>query len=95
MTHSQTDTCLANPKSLCYTGSMLDQHLRRRPSTDATCAYGNVLRLPGSYRPRLKHKALNQCWPNMRPASQMLHHIRTTSRLDITYSPVTLILYPG
>ena len=64
MTRSQTDTCPANPKSLIYTRSMLDQHLRRQPNTDPTCAYGNVLRFPGSYRLRLEHEALNQCWPN-------------------------------
>ena len=54
--------------------AVLVQHIRRRLSTDPTCAYttGDVLRLPGSHRLRLKHEALNLCRPNMGPASQML-----------------------
>ena len=47
--------------------------LRRRPSTNPTCAHGyqvmsSVCR--AHTVSRLKHEALNQCWPNMGPASQ-------------------------
>ena len=52
------------------TSSTLARCLCRRPSTYPTCAYGNVLCLPCLYCLRLKHEALNQCWPNMGPASQ-------------------------
>ena len=41
-----TQLCLGNPKRSCYAGSTLAQRLRRRPSTNPTCAYGNVLGLP-------------------------------------------------
>ena len=91
------DNCLGNPKRSCYTGSTLAQ---RWSSTNPTCAYGYQVMscvCRAHTVSRLKHEALNQCWPNMGPASQTVckHWKNIASGHYITNPPITSILYPA
>ena len=70
----------------CWTNTWLwlDQHLQRRPSTNPTRAYCNVLRLCAHNRLHLKQRQETVVAKYGASVTEVVSHIRTTSRRDIT-----------